>query len=298
MADNRIRPPRRTQANNGALTGDDSGQAARRYRMTGVLAAGLLTLAGPAAADCAVRNFLTEQLLTGDPVEAALMQAYPGLAVSGDALAVGGATVALQPARGLTGTAWLDSATVGDQFTETYPLAWDPTLRERPWADPGRARNAALFAALWGESESQVAAALVTVTYPPTDAAFRVNQGHCLAVQLTAALAAIAAESPAHDRFLTGVGGGFNWRVIAGTDRLSSHSFGTAIDLNPDLGGYWRWSGRPEGDVGPITSQIPERLVAIMEAHGFIWGGKWHHYDGMHFEYRPDLILHARMTGG
>ncbi|MDP3291618.1 MAG: M15 family metallopeptidase, partial [Sulfuricurvum sp.] len=24
--------------------------------------------------------------------------------------------------------------------------------------------------------------------------------------------------------------------------------------------------------------------------HGFIWGGRWYHYDTMHFEYRPELL--------
>jgi hypothetical protein len=33
-----------------------------------------------------------------------------------------------------------------------------------------------------------------------------------------------------------------------------------------------------------------------MERFGFIWGGKWHHFDGMHFEYRPELILYARLV--
>ena len=31
-------------------------------------------------------------------------------------------------------------------------------------------------------------------------------------------------------------------------------------------------------------------IVRIFEKHGFIWGGKWHHYDTMHFEYRPELV--------
>jgi peptidoglycan LD-endopeptidase CwlK len=31
-------------------------------------------------------------------------------------------------------------------------------------------------------------------------------------------------------------------------------------------------------------------IVAIFEKHGFIWGGKWYHYDTMHFEYRPELM--------
>ena len=30
--------------------------------------------------------------------------------------------------------------------------------------------------------------------------------------------------------------------------------------------------------------------LEIFERHGFIWGGKWYHYDTMHFEYRPELL--------
>jgi hypothetical protein len=30
--------------------------------------------------------------------------------------------------------------------------------------------------------------------------------------------------------------------------------------------------------------------VDIFERHGFIWGGKWGHFDTMHFEYRPELL--------
>jgi len=28
----------------------------------------------------------------------------------------------------------------------------------------------------------------------------------------------------------------------------------------------------------------------VFERHGFIWGGRWWHYDTMHFEYRPELL--------
>ena len=34
----------------------------------------------------------------------------------------------------------------------------------------------------------------------------------------------------------------------------------------------------------------PHKIVEIFERHGFIWGGKWYHYDTMHFEYRPELL--------
>jgi hypothetical protein len=36
---------------------------------------------------------------------------------------------------------------------------------------------------------------------------------------------------------------------------------------------------------------MPREIVDIFERHGFIWGGRWYHYDTMHFEYRPELLL-------
>src|SRR3569623_1717748 len=38
----------------------------------------------------------------------------------------------------------------------------------------------------------------------------------------------------------------------------------------------------------------PARNVAIFERHGFIWGGRWSHFDTMHFEYRPELLPPGR----
>jgi len=37
-------------------------------------------------------------------------------------------------------------------------------------------------------------------------------------------------------------------------------------------------------------NKIPQGIIDIFEKHGFIWGGKWYHYDTMHFEYRPELL--------
>jgi hypothetical protein len=34
-----------------------------------------------------------------------------------------------------------------------------------------------------------------------------------------------------------------------------------------------------------------QEIVDIFERHGFIWGGKWYHFDTMHFEYRPELLV-------
>ena len=38
------------------------------------------------------------------------------------------------------------------------------------------------------------------------------------------------------------------------------------------------------------VNRIPYEIVEIFERHGFIWGGRWYHFDTMHFEYRPELL--------
>jgi hypothetical protein len=42
---------------------------------------------------------------------------------------------------------------------------------------------------------------------------------------------------------------------------------------------------------GGYRNRFPYEIVAIFERHGFIWGGKWGHFDTMHFEYRPELLI-------
>jgi hypothetical protein len=273
-------------------------------RAVGALA--LLLLAPVARAqDCAPVDFLALPLPGavpgGDPVEVAVKAAYPGVDLAAGRMTLpDGSSVAALPARGVTGRAALEGATLGDQFAQAYPLDFDLAARERPWFDPGRARDEAVFRALWFDSEAAARASLATVEYrgATVTASFRMTTRHCAAAQAAAALAEVAALGPEMDPFFEEPGGSFNWRLIAGTDRLSAHSFGTALDLNAELGGYWLWTGAAEGAVGAYDNRIPEALVRAFERRGFVWGGKWHHFDGMHFEYRPELILHARLTGG
>ncbi len=40
-------------------------------------------------------------------------------------------------------------------------------------------------------------------------------------------------------------------------------------------------------------NRVPQAVVDAFEAEGFIWGGRWKHYDTMHFEYRPELLSPA-----
>jgi hypothetical protein len=53
---------------------------------------------------------------------------------------------------------------------------------------------------------------------------------------------------------------------------------------------YWRNAKPGKGGAYAYRNEIPMEIVRIFEKHGFIWGGKWHHYDTMHFEYRPELV--------
>ena len=59
---------------------------------------------------------------------------------------------------------------------------------------------------------------------------------------------------------------------------------------NPiELCDNWGWYVDIESQ--KIKKFKPIHIVEIFEQYGFIWGGKWYHYDTMHFEYRPELLV-------
>ncbi|MBD8868063.1 M15 family metallopeptidase [Nocardioides donggukensis] len=61
-------------------------------------------------------------------------------------------------------------------------------------------------------------------------------------------------------------------RFIAGSTKLSLHSFGIALDLNTP--------GNQRGTVG----EMDRTVVSIFKSWGFAWGGDWNYTDPMHFE--------------
>jgi hypothetical protein len=92
-----------------------------------------------------------------------------------------------------------------------------------------------------------------------------------------------------YTKFLVPSAGTLNCRPIAGTRQRSMHAYGAAIDISTAFSDYWRWPSVRQDPI-PYKNRIPYEVVEIFEKHGFIWGGKWYHYDTMHFEYRPELL--------
>ena len=96
-------------------------------------------------------------------------------------------------------------------------------------------------------------------------------------------------------KFLVPAAGTYNCRVIAGTDRVSAHGWGIALDIAIGSTDYWYWSD-PTGKNVVFRNRIPAEIGAVFERHGFVWGARWYHHDTMHFEYRPEILgLDRRM---
>ncbi len=187
---------------------------------------------------------------------------------------------------------WLD----GRSLIGTLLYPYTPGPISKPPAenfDPGRSRNMGFFTKMYGDCRKGGGLQnLVWVDWLKSRGGGRIQVSSVNGV--AARLAAISSELEAlprrFDSYLVPAGGGFNCRGIAGTDRLSAHGFGIAVDIAVKPADYWRWHAKKKGKPITYRNRIPIEIVEIFERHGFIWGGKWYHYDTMHFEYRPELL--------
>ncbi len=93
----------------------------------------------------------------------------------------------------------------------------------------------------------------------------------------------------------------FNYRVVDGTDNLSKHALGCAIDVNPFYNPYvvFNKDGSGETYISPEGSEIyadrsqnfPYKIdendlcYKLFKEHGFTWGGNWNSSkDYQHFQ--------------
>ena len=187
----------------------------------------------------------------------------------------------------------LTNPCLADQFLQKYPKGKMKTNPEKN-QDPGRIRYEPFFYKMYGKTEDKVKKNLVTITWCPKLCGQKILVTKINGIDKK--VKAISKELDRHPelkKYLTQIGGTFNWRTINGTNRQSTHSFGTTIDLNIKYSNYWQWDCKctnEDTDDLIYKNQIPQIIIAIFEKNGFIWGGKWYHYDSMHFEYRPELL--------
>lgn len=214
-----------------------------------------------------------------------------------------------------------------DQFYAPYPIG---AAMARPHLniDPGRVRYGPFFKKMYGDCKrASIRGKFARVVWLPKHWgklvwATRVNGIAAKLQKISDELDRLPKKymrflMPARGQDRKFVPGIYSCRCIRGTTRYSVHAYGAAIDLVYD--NYWQARFRPGGRRQRGTTDcrgkqpaflhrhtgkyfhrhkyrntMPRAIVRIFEAHGFIWGGAWYHYDTMHFEYRPELIAAAK----
>jgi hypothetical protein len=213
----------------------------------------------------------------------------------------------------------LNDASLLDQISLPYIAGpnYIDTVKQKDF-DPGRITNFAFLKKMYGHTKEEVIKNLVEIEWLPKSLKKLSPNGSTTTYKLLVTkingisekLKKISEEldNLFNDyKYLNDPGGTFCWRVVAGTNRLSLHSFGIAIDINVEYSNYWLWDYKKELGIPSSTNvneedidynkfpayrnQTPWKIVEIFEKNNFIWGGKWFHYDTMHFEYRPELFL-------
>lgn len=217
-----------------------------------------------------------------------LMDVYPDFVKGfqdGNIILTDGSTMVFDDKKEKTFVQKLDDADLEDMFAFNYDrLSWTPGFMQ----DAGRSRCEAFFKKMYGASAAQVRKHLVNVPWFGQQVQFTtVNH----AADSLRAVASELAKYPELKQYLKS-SGSFYWRKVRGANRQSAHSYGMTIDIGVKYSDYWLWKnpGKKETDKITYANRIPHKIVEVFERHGFIWGGRWYHYDTMHFEFRPEIL--------
>jgi len=185
----------------------------------------------------------------------------------------------------------LVNADLQDAMEMLYPLLDISELLDDNY-DPGRIRCYDFLKEIYGASRQQIEKNLKGVNIGGKVCQFNDKNMAATALKKAAEELSLSAKNSKISSQIFPVNGTYNYRVIAGTNQLSPHAFGIAIDFKSDKRDYWKWATRELGQQRLNT--YPREVVKIMEENNFIWGGKWTHFDILHFEYRPELITKAK----
>ncbi len=181
-----------------------------------------------------------------------------------------------------------------DQFLDPYPVG-RTGLNPAKDFDPGRVRYEPFFQKMYGNcKKGEVEPRLAKVIWLRKHGgkAILITSVNGVAERLQQVSDELDNLPERFMRYLKPVAGIYNCRAIAGTGRMSMHAYAAAVDLNSEYGDHWQWAKTSKG-LYVYHNSIPWEIVEIFEKHGFIWGGKWYHFDTLHFEYRPELLPEA-----
>jgi len=243
-----------------------------------------------------------------DPRVRAFLQAYGHLLdgvtfQEADAIfTVGDRSIHFQDGR-MLGEGRLDQADQYQPFFFAYSL--EP-LAEPPPPEDGPGQSTDVLEVLFGGRESEIRRNCESLTFLGR----RLFVNSLLVEPLNAVerdIRAAAQRDPRVARWIEELEVAYSFidKEIAGSSGRSYHSWGLAVDLVPaSYGGkqvYWRWSrvfNREEWHRIPLSERWspPQAVVGSFERHGFLWGGKWAHFDTIHFEYRPEILLYNRLV--
>lgn len=72
-------------------------------------------------------------------------------------------------------------------------------------------------------------------------------------------------------------GGGYMFRLMRGGHLLSVHSWGAAVDIDPERNSF----GTPWDEA---KGMMPHAVADLFAKEGWVWGGRWSKPDPMHFQ--------------
>ena len=186
-----------------------------------------------------------------------------------------------------------------------YPYSLEPLTEPPPLSEESPRYCTDVLESLWGRTEGQIRSHGRSITF--LDHRMFLND---LVIDPLAAVEKDILNAAKDDRSVAtwidelDVTYSFIDRGIAGSSTRSHHAWGMAIDFVPESYGgravYWRWSRVYDRDGWhriPLERRWspPQVVIEIFEEHGFLWGGKWPHFDNIHFEYRPEILLYNRL---
>ena len=181
----------------------------------------------------------------------------------------------------------------GGDIEDMFSFKYDQGSRPAKQADGGRCRCEAFFKKMYGGTKEAVMKNLVTIDW--FGQKLKVSKVNHVDKQLEAVAKEIAQHPDLVKKYMP-QSSTWLWRPVRGTkNRLSAHSYGVTMDVCTKYTNYWLWSNPGKKETATdlkYENKIPLELVKIFEKYGFIWGGHWYHYDTMHFEYRPEILIY------